>query len=341
MDIWNRLKREEKPILLYGMGDGAEKILSVLNERGIEIQGIFVSDNFVRDKSFHGFKLLSFSQAQSIFKSFIVLVAFGTSRQEVLDNIKAVSSKQQLYVPDVPVAGNQLFDHAFAKQNEEKIRFVYNKLETNEDRYIYESVIRFKMTGWQEYLHRSHHPKARVYEKLCLNEGAVCIDCGAFTGDTVSELLMHNSCNTVYAIEPDAKTFKKLKLYSETDSTIVPINAAVSDNENGVTFSAHGNRGSKSADNGTLVPSVCIDKLVKDAVVDYIKFDVEGMEAEAINGAAETIKKFKPKMLVSCYHRSEDVFELPMKILSIRNDYKLHIYHPCYLPAWDCAFLFV
>ena len=69
MDIWNRLKREEKPILLYGMGDGAEKILSVLNERGIEIQGIFVSDDFVRDKSFHGFKLLSFHKRKVFLKA--------------------------------------------------------------------------------------------------------------------------------------------------------------------------------------------------------------------------------------------------------------------------------
>ena len=65
------------------------------------------------------------------------------------------------------------------------------------------------------------------------------------------------------------------------------------------------------------------------------------MEKEAVTGAAETIKKYKPKMLVSCYHRSEDIFSLPLQIMEIRDDYKVYIRHNPYLPAWDTQFYFI
>lgn len=340
MDLWSSLKHNNKPILLYGMGDGAEKILSVLHSFALDIDGIFVSDDFLRDKVFHGHKLLSFSQAEKTFGSFIVLVAFGTSRHEVLQNIKSVSRRQTLYVPDVPVVGTKLFSYQFAKENADKIRYVYDRLDTAADRYIYESIIRFKLTGKPEYLYRSYSEKSAVYNVLSLKGNITCVDCGAFTGDTVGELLYYNSdCSKIYAVEPDEKTYKKLLAFSEKKQNVYPINAAVSNNEDGITFSASGNRGSKNSDRGKLVSTVYIDKLLNGEKADYIKFDVEGMEKEAINGAYNTIKNYKPKMLVSCYHRSEDVFELPLQILNIRNDYRLKIYHPLYLPAWDSAFL--
>ncbi len=33
-NVWDRLRREGKPLVLYGMGDGAEKINAVLESKG-------------------------------------------------------------------------------------------------------------------------------------------------------------------------------------------------------------------------------------------------------------------------------------------------------------------
>ena len=68
---------------------------------------------------------------------------------------------------------------------------------------------------------------------------------------------------------------------------------------------------------------------------------MEGLEKEAITGAKETIKRCKPKMLVSCYHRSEDIFTLPLLVKSIRDDYRVYIRHNPYIPAWDTQFYFI
>ena len=54
---WDRLKAEKRQIFIYGMGDGALKIMSVFKQRNITVSGIFASDDFVRGHSFEGFKV--------------------------------------------------------------------------------------------------------------------------------------------------------------------------------------------------------------------------------------------------------------------------------------------
>ena len=69
--------------------------------------------------------------------------------------------------------------------------------------------------------------------------------------------------------------------------------------------------------------------------------DVEGAENLAIEGAKETILKYKPKMCIAAYHRAYDLLELPEKVLSIRDDYKVYLRHFPYLPAWDTNYYFI
>ena len=47
--LWKYLEKSRKPVVLYGMGDGADKIIKVLESRGIEYRGVFATDGFVRD----------------------------------------------------------------------------------------------------------------------------------------------------------------------------------------------------------------------------------------------------------------------------------------------------
>jgi len=58
-DLWNYLAKSEKPIAIYGTGNGADKIINVLEERGIRPAAIFASDEFVRSRDFRGYRVLS------------------------------------------------------------------------------------------------------------------------------------------------------------------------------------------------------------------------------------------------------------------------------------------
>ena len=61
-DLYDVLSRTDKPVVMYGMGNGADKILKVLSERGIAVSDFFASDGFVRGHFFHGKKVLTYAQ---------------------------------------------------------------------------------------------------------------------------------------------------------------------------------------------------------------------------------------------------------------------------------------
>ena len=112
-DLWSVLKERPTPKVLYGMGDGADKILNICNERGIEISGVFASDGFAKGKIFRGFEVITYSEMCKRLGDFTVLLSFATNRPEVLGNIYRIAGQKTLYCPDVPVFGGGLFDSEF------------------------------------------------------------------------------------------------------------------------------------------------------------------------------------------------------------------------------------
>jgi hypothetical protein len=101
---------------------------------------------------------------------------------------------------------------------------------------------------------------------------------------------------------------------------------------------ASGNRNANVSGGGKKVIPVAADALdhvIGDLAPDFIKYDVEGSEHEALIGSAETIRRNAPRLLVSLYHRSEDLFALPQLIRQLYPQSKLYLRKLRYIPAWD------
>ena len=79
------------------------------------------------------------------------------------------------------------------------------------------------------------------------------------------------------------------------------------------------------------VKTLTIDDLVdlKDIPrVNFIKMDIEGAELQALQGAINTLKKYRPKLAISIYHRAPtDYFEIPEFLLSLDLGYQFYIRH--------------
>ena len=55
--------------------------------------------------------------------------------------------------------------------------------------------------------------------------------------------------------------------------------------------------------------------------LDFLKMDTEGYEANILRGAENTIKKFKPVITMSAYHKPQDKVELAEIVQSFYSGY--------------------
>ncbi len=339
MDIWQNLKNESRPILLYGTGNGADKILDELLRVGVKVSGVFASDGFVRNRSFRGFEVISFSEAEARFGQFVALFSFGSNRSEVFENIRKIMSRQTLLCADVAVYGKEIFNLEFAKKHKSELKFVYSRLADEQSKKVFEQTVMFHLDGDINRLFCCETSEDEAFENILkLPKNSSFLDLGAYNGDTVLDFVRRcPNFSHITALEPDKKSFAKLIKNTEGIS-LTPINCAVSDTLGKIPFSFTASRGSSLGGEGE-IESITIDSLGRD--FDYIKFDVEGNEAAAIRGGSRTLLKSKPKMLISCYHRADDYFTIPLEVLKIRDDYKIYMRHYPYVPAWDTNFYFV
>ena len=146
-DIWNKLKAEEKPILLYGTGNGADKILDELAKYDIPISGVFASSGFVRDRYFRGFKVLSLEEAEEFFGDFVALFSFGSNRPEVIDNIKRIMARHTLLAPEVPVCGGEVFNIEYARKHSDELHRAYELLADEQSKKVFRETTLFKLDG--------------------------------------------------------------------------------------------------------------------------------------------------------------------------------------------------
>jgi FkbM family methyltransferase len=78
------------------------------------------------------------------------------------------------------------------------------------------------------------------------------------------------------------------------------------------------------------VETVAIDDVVnREGLprVDFIKMDIEGSELSALRGAEKTLRKFRPKLAISIYHKLPDFWEIARYLDGLDLNYRFYIRH--------------
>jgi FkbM family methyltransferase len=156
------------------------------------------------------------------------------------------------------------------------------------------------ISKWVEETGRlDHDQNALPYILPHINEGNTVLDIGAYIGDhTIAYSNKVGETGEVMAFEPSINAYRCLKHNMLGIKNVFCQQVAVG-LKNGRTDiqEVEGNDGMNYILEGGTVEMIKIDFL-KLKKCDFIKIDVEGYELDVLKGAKNTIKKFKPKLLI-------------------------------------------
>jgi len=160
-------------------------------------------------------------------------------------------------------------------------------------------------------------------------ENEIFVDCGAYNGDTLKDFLNHykEKFEQYIAFEPDPLNFNQLQEYVKNISykdKIKLYQAAASDKNDLLRLESNNYTSSSITSTGTeVIKAVTIDEVLSDIHVTFIKLDVEGFEKNILLGAKNVISNYRPVLAVSAYHMLDDIWQLPILINKLCNNYKI------------------
>ena len=333
------LKSEKRPIFLYGMGDGAEKINAYLAAHGIVPEGVAASADFVRGQSFLGKKVVSVESAVAQRGECCFVLCFGLEedRHAVLDPI--VKSGSRVVSPDIPVFGPGAKDAEFIKANEARFERLFSMLADGLSARVLEAVLRYDYTGdpYMLELENADEPPEGFYDR-----DGIHIDVGAYDGDTAVNYIERGGKGEVYAFEPDKASFRRLAANAARYKRIKPYNLLVGDVNGKTLFSSGRGRASHAGEGNGEVDCVTVDGFFgftntasAAPPVASIKIDAEGMDERVICGAANTIYCCRTNVCAAVYHRVDDLLTIPFLLKAYDQKYKFHLRKKACVPAWD------
>lgn len=354
----------ERDLILYGAGSLGTKVAEHLSRLGRAPRAFLDGNQAKWGGRIAGTEVTSVSDAVRRFPQAVCVVTVcspGNSylaiREQLLNaGLSHVIPSLPLlwkYAEDLlPHAMIQLPCHTLAEKAE--VLAAYDLMADEASRGQYIAEIRFRL--WADYSTLpSPSPEDQHFPPVLVSLGLeeVFVDCGAYTGDTLSRFLELTgaSCGRALAFEPDPKNFRGLESYvrslsDELRSRVEIVNAAVGGHTGPAEFAASGaenatlivgkdscprrGRGlpsSTSHPNKGSIPVPCfrLDDYLHDMEPTLLKLDVEGAELAALHGAQNTIARLAPVIMACAYHRPDDLWTIPLFLHSLQADYGFYL----------------
>lgn len=219
-------------------------------------------------------------------------------------------------------------------EKREEIAYAYEQLQDEMAKQTYLKLLEFRLLSDQVDI--DVFPEKGMYFEYDLFpriSDEVFIDCGACGGSSLVEFLQvnQNQFERYYGIEPDKTNFKRLErfvsgLSDDLRERMKLYNAAAFEDSDGTNFFILNGPGSFQSEKGPdFVETVKIDDVLGKKRATYIKMNIEGSEIPALKGAEYTIRKYHPRLAIMGYHKTSDLWEVPMLIKEYSEEYQLHL----------------
>ncbi|WP_413701363.1 FkbM family methyltransferase [Psychromonas sp. KJ10-10] len=313
---------------------------SITLSKEIPIAGYI--DDFTNDSILDGLPIFKMQDISSQTNSVIVNCILCTKPSTALNRALEQGCSNIINLTDLLKFNANLTIPDFVKEmrndfvnSNKKWRNVYEHLEDEESKKVFNDLISYRLTADISYLNNySFRPLEQYFEPFMDYNDEVFVDAGGFTGDTTEQFCKrYPNYKKVYLIEPSIKNMQQAKDRLINYSNITYISKGVSNKVEQLNFSSNSGSASSVCENGNVVIDVAPIDLLINETVSFIKMDLEGWEINALEGARKHIFLDHPKLAIVAYHKADDFWKIYDFIMGIRNDYKVFIRH--YTEGWS------
>ena len=298
----------------------------------VEVDGII--DDFSRVQRSRKKEIL---QIEDVPKDAIILWVSTGSPLEVKNKLDCLGFQNISYLCFYKYSKLDLAEPPFMldfeddfKNNRAQYEKMYKMLFDVKSKQIFEKVLNFKITfdyNFMEGFTNNHSTQYFDAELIPDIKEISFFDGGGYVGDTCTEVIKnYPDFKKIYLVEPMHENIRIAKRELGHFKNIEFLACGISNKKATLHFNEEKSFSTIYAKGTQSIEVDTIDNIVKEKV-DFIKLDIEGAEQDAIDGAQETIRKYKPILAICIYHKAQDWYKIPQKVLAIESEYKVYIRH--------------
>ena len=332
-NIFEQIKSHNLPVIIFGAKVNAAHIAKTLEQNKIKISGYAVDEKYYKPNQFccglpiHNFDELAQKPNEYVF----ILGVSEINRDRIKQFYDAPIVKY-----DVAVGSCCKINYDFVMENKTKFIETYNWLSDDFSKKTITDFLKAHITRDFSYLRDSIVDYPEYFNEytnslLQRNTGGInYVDCGAYVGDTVKKFIefTEGKYEKIFAIEPDTENFLKLEQFAQNNElkNVEIFNCGVWNEKTVLKFNNRGHMGSAISKNGVTEVAVdTIDNIVGDTSISFIKMDVEGSDLNALYGAIKTLERSHPILVLSVYHRVDDLITIPQFVKTIYKNCRFYL----------------
>ncbi|NBH82399.1 FkbM family methyltransferase [bacterium C-53] len=308
------LRETKLALYIWGAGEVAETITEALKRENISIDGYVVDSPYIKENEISKENLLASGVEYNLVRGF--LSAFFMTDEEVKENwpgcknvITIADSYEPLMVERMP--------EIYYKQNKSAFNKVRTCFKDNLSKESFDEFIDAKITGINTRIIPLVEKAQYFFENAPwkYEKTDVLIDGGAYDGDSILNFIKLRGADytQIIACEPDKTNYKSLlrNIQDNHIENIQTINKGLYREPTILKFASSGTRMSSIDGLGEEEIVVdTIDNIAGEWDVSIIKMDIEGSEIDALNGAIDTIQRCRPILMISAYHKKDDILKI-------------------------------
>lgn len=317
----------KRPKFVLGRNVYVEGILGA-----VDVDGII--DDFAEVKEFQGRPVVKTAHIPG---DALVLIASGGRPFTARHNLQQAGLECLDYFSFYKWSGLPLreavFNEGFAEEfaaNRAHYEWIYGKLADEQSREIFKKLVSFRLKYDIELLDGFKQMEDVQYFEPFLHlavDGETFLDVGGFDGSTSRAFIARcPGYRAVHLFEPEPANYARCVANLAGFANVFCHRFGLSDAKRTLQLTQQGSA-SQISEQGTIAIEVeRLDDVLAEPAT-YLKMDIEGAEAEALEGARASIMCDRPRLAISVYHKPGDFWRIPRQVLSMHDGYALRLRH--------------